>query len=63
MELGEYEEAVMNGLVCRKSNEQAYDMNWELRSCVLIGQANLALNNLNEAQLYLQNAQYAAFVS
>ncbi|CDI98682.1 Tetratricopeptide helical [Echinococcus multilocularis] len=61
MELGEYEEAVMNGLVCKKGSERAFDMDWELRACVLIAQAHLALNNLNEAQTYFQNAQYAAY--
>ncbi|KAL5965461.1 Tetratricopeptide repeat protein 25, partial [Taenia solium] len=62
MELGEYEEAVMNGLACKKGSEREFDMNWELKACVLIAQAHLALNNLNEAQTYFQNAQYAAYV-
>ncbi|VDK32378.1 unnamed protein product [Taenia asiatica] len=63
MELGEYEEAVMNGLACKKGSEREFDINWELKACVLIAQAHLALNNLNEAQTYFQNAQYAAYVS
>ncbi|KAL5108797.1 Tetratricopeptide repeat protein 25 [Taenia crassiceps] len=62
IELSEYEEAVVNGLACKKGSEREFDMNWELKACVLIAQAHLALNNLNEAQTYFQNAQYTAYV-
>lgn len=62
-ELGEYEEAIADSLAAKRMAETAFNMEWVLKASILIAQSNLALNNLSEAQIYLQNAQYAAYVS
>lgn len=63
LELEEYEEAIMNGLIAKRLADLTFSMNWELRASILIAKANLSLGNFTEARIYLQNAQYAAYVS
>ncbi|KAM7535457.1 hypothetical protein Aperf_G00000094437 [Anoplocephala perfoliata] len=62
LQLEEYEEAVTNGLIAKQLAGLDLDMKWELRVSILIAKANLSIGNFVEAQTYLQNAQYAAYI-
>ncbi|VDO05310.1 unnamed protein product [Rodentolepis nana] len=61
-ELCEYEEAIERGFAVKRLAEITFSMNWELKASIVIAQSNLALKNLCEAQIYLQSAQYAAYI-
>nr|CDS31609.1 Tetratricopeptide helical [Hymenolepis microstoma] len=61
-ELSEYEESIARSLAAKQLAETTHNMNWELKASILVAQSNLALKNLCEAQIYLQSAQYAAYI-
>ncbi|VDK28865.1 unnamed protein product [Dibothriocephalus latus] len=61
LELNQYEEAIDHAATARDVADREADMEWDLNATVLIAQAHFYAGNLEEAKVYFEAAQNAAF--